>query len=68
MHTLTFVPAEYQSTTPMLLQPVMLGSMPSFSQASGLQRIPILTNVRPAGNSMAQGLVAASTAGQQMLN
>ena len=63
-----FVPVQYQATTPIVLQPVMLGPMPSFSQASGLPKALMLANGRLAVHSMVQGSVATPTAGQQMLN
>ena len=59
---------QYQATVPLVSQPVTPGPMPSFSHVSGQLGLPILANVRPAGNDMAQGSVAAPMAGQQMLN
>ena len=46
-----FVSVQYHATVPVVSQPVMLGPIPSFSQSSGLPRVPMLANV----------LVAATT-------
>ena len=53
---------------PAVMQPVMLGPMPSFNQASGLERAPMLADVRLARNCMVQCSLAAPVAGQQTLN
>ena len=68
VHMEKFVPVQYQATVPVVSQPVILGPMPSFSQASGPPRVPMLTNVRLARNGMAQSTVAAPVANQQFLN
>ena len=59
---------QHQATVPLVSQPVTPGPMLSFSHVSGPPSLPILANVRPVGNDMAQGSVAAPMAGQQMLN
>ena len=68
IHMCTFVPVQYQTTVPLVSQPVMLGPMLSFNHASGPLRTPMLVNVRLAGNGMAQGSVAAFAAGQEILD
>ena len=68
VHVQMFVPVQYQATVPMALQPMMLEPMPSFIQASGPPRVPMLANVGLARSGMVQGSVAAFTADQQMLN
>ena len=57
-YTSMFVPVQYHVSVPLVMQPVMLGSMSLFSQNSGLPRSPMLTKGSLAGNSMAQGSVA----------
>ena len=46
----------------------MLGPMPSVSQANSPPRVSMLTSVRPAGNGIAQGSMAAPAAGHQIKN
>ena len=63
-----FMPAQYQATVSLMSQPLMLGPMLSYSQASGPPRAPMLATMRLTGNGFAQGSVAAPMTGQQMLN
>ena len=48
-------------------QPKMLGSMPFFNQASGLPKAPLLADLKPAENGIAQGPVIAPAPCQQLL-
>ena len=68
VHAETFAPTHYHETAPLISQLVMTGPMLSFSQASGPQRAPMLTNARHVKNDMAQGPVTVPGPGQELLN
>ena len=68
VHAKTFAPMQYHVTAPLLYQAFMPEPIPFFNQASGPPREPVLSNVRPAENGMAQDPVTAPAPGQQPLN
>ena len=69
VHVQIFAPTQSHAPAPLMSQLVIPPRIYAiFHQVSGLPRAPMLANVRPAKNGMAQGPVTAPAPGQQPLN